>query len=167
MNTSNKTNGVSIYGFTLIELLVVIAIIGVVSSLVLVAVGGARTKAADAAIKSDLRQFRNLAEAHYEANSASYRNLQTCITSATPATEPACKGGIGADVAVLKSDIDKQVGVTDAVTAFSPVGVETTKGYCIRAKVKNSTSYTACIDSTGRLIESSGFTCDAYTFECH
>ncbi len=57
-------------GFTLIELLVVIAIIGILAGIVLVSMGGARTKARDARRESDIHQIATAMEMYYSDNEA-------------------------------------------------------------------------------------------------
>ncbi|OHA58200.1 MAG: hypothetical protein A2571_02980 [Candidatus Vogelbacteria bacterium RIFOXYD1_FULL_44_32] len=67
-------------GFTLIELLVVIAIIGILSGIVLTALSGARLKARDAEVQSNLSGFRTAAELVY-SNDSNY--LLVCEASET------------------------------------------------------------------------------------
>lgn len=57
-------------GFTLIELLVVIAIIGLLSTLAVVALTSARTKARDSKRVADMKQVQTAMELYYSANNA-------------------------------------------------------------------------------------------------
>ncbi|WKZ25125.1 MAG: FISUMP domain-containing protein [Patescibacteria group bacterium] len=75
-----------IKGFTLIELLVVIAIIGILSTLVVVALGNSRTSARDAKRLNDLKAMANALELYY-ANNNSYP------ASITPG-QPLEQGGV-------------------------------------------------------------------------
>jgi type II secretion system protein G len=63
-------------GFTLIELLVVIAIIGILSSVVLASLNGARTKSRDARRQSDMKQMQLALELYFDDNT-SYPVLAT------------------------------------------------------------------------------------------
>ena len=69
-------------GFTLIELLVVISIIGLLSSVVLAALAGARTKGKEGVIIGDMIQMRNLYEAAY-ATKGNYSDLQPTTPNAS------------------------------------------------------------------------------------
>lgn len=60
-------------GFTLIELLVVIAIIGLLASIVAVAVNSARKKARDVKRKADIKTIQTALEVYYDDNN-SYPN---------------------------------------------------------------------------------------------
>ena len=62
-------------GFTLVELLVVIAIIGVLATLLLLQLGGARAKARDGKRISDISQLRVAIEQYFDDNSGTYPAL--------------------------------------------------------------------------------------------
>lgn len=59
-------------GFTLIELLVVVAIIGMLASVVLASLNGAREKSRDARRLSDMRQLQTALELYYSDNGNQY-----------------------------------------------------------------------------------------------
>lgn len=73
-------------GFTLIELLVVIAIIGILATIVLVALNNAREKARNARRQSDVRQIQL-------AMQLAYDDCQAYPTSATMPTQLPVSGG--------------------------------------------------------------------------
>lgn len=73
-------------GFTLIEMLVVVAVIGILSSVVLTALGPAREKAKDTRIQEELSQVRSLAEALYDGT---YKVLPALAGDYNPQTDVA------------------------------------------------------------------------------
>jgi prepilin-type N-terminal cleavage/methylation domain-containing protein len=76
-------------GFTLIELLVVISIIGLLSSIVLVALNAARQKGTNARITEEVSQIRNALEINrnsdgtYSTNTSLTLSTNTCFTNAS------------------------------------------------------------------------------------
>ena len=64
-------------GFTLIELLVVIAIIGMLASVVIASLNGARTKSRDARRLADIRQLQLALELAYDSNNQYPATLST------------------------------------------------------------------------------------------
>lgn len=111
-------------GFTLIELLVVIAVIGILASMLLVALRTARDKAQDARIKSSLGQIRTLAEMVYVASGA--------YTSLT----------LDSDYGILATDIGKQGGTLN----ITNIDIKT---FAIDSTLNAVAGSHWCVDSQG------------------
>ncbi len=105
-------------GFTLIELLVVIAIIGILSTIVMVSLNTARSKARDSRRFSDIRQIQLALQLYFDKNAAYPATLATLATAGFLNTEP------------------KDPGAGNPVYLYC---VSTTKGYHLGAnQVENS-----------------------------
>lgn len=118
-------------GFTLIELLVVIAIIGILASLVLVALSSARNKAADARIKSDLRQMIAYA-VNWQDSYGNWTNSQGVNLTAD------------SKFLALQADINNAGG-----EYLSNDNSNTTTDLCLNARLKSSPNSYFCLDTRG------------------
>lgn len=140
MNTQTKMRGEK--GFTLIELLVVIAIIGLLSSVILASLNGARNKGADAAIKSQLKSVQSQAEIVYDnAVPNSYEGVCEDANIVLQVTGAKNSGG-----ATTVSFVDSTASVHDTTAVCH----DSADAYAIEVPLKTTNTSSYCVDSDGK-----------------
>ncbi len=140
-------------GFTLIEMLVVVAVIGLLSSVILTALGPAKDKAKDSRIIQEVNQVRSLAETFYNGNYDILPNLP----SITDIQDQNLKS--------LSDDITLQGGMLSIIKSPAPAKAYATFS-SLNSKLGTSDNPQIqyyCVDSVGHsvttLIEPSSYTC--------
>ena len=130
-------------GFTLIELLVVIAIIGILASIVLVSLSGARTKAKDASVKANMDTMRLAVEMYATGN-----NTYVLLASDEKTSYDNAK-----DTAVAQG----------ATFIVADGGYFSATKYCIQCTLPGTGSW--CLDSGGS-VGGTAVACDNTAFNC-
>jgi len=130
-------------GFTLIELLVVVAIIGILSSIVLVALGSARSKAKDTRVIGDVRQARTIIESEANVSGTYQAGANNCVTATDTLNTTA-----GTLCKQIADDASNNGGV---LSVKATVAAGSFSAYAVYGRLVSDTSKYFCIDSTGKI----------------
>ena len=135
-------------GFTLIELLVVIAVIGLLSSIVLVALGPARQKARDAKRQSDIRQINLAMEMCYDDSGCA-----TAENYCDPCNTATCPDPASPNDKIDTDETPLYLTIPDDPTNSGDQRYTWTNGtgqyYCIYVKLESETNAWFCASNKG------------------
>jgi len=138
-------------GFTLIELLVVVAIIGILASVVLASLSSARSKGADAKIKTQLNNMR--AQAEFYSGTGTAFTAGTCATTAGTLFETANNGlgGLFSGLTLANMRCGSAAGQPSSGTNWAVAAQTSTGAWCVdssgvgRDKNASGTLYTTTL----------------------
>lgn len=124
-----------------VVVIITIAIIGIIAGMIIVSMGGARSKARDARRQSDMRYLVTVQKAWFEVNNRYY----TCGE-----TSGDCKGELNnypVKIGIASIPVDPVGNNTINSISYSYIGLDNTVGngsdYCYYAKMENGGYYTA------------------------
>ncbi len=134
-------------GFTLIELLVVIAIIGMLSSVVLASLNGARIKARDARRLADFKSVQTALELYYDSQSTPSYPVSTgaLMSSVLSGLAPAYLGTVPTDPSRANTVVGNGYQYCSDGQVYALIMMpEKTNAYCTMA---NGTIPSSCTNS--------------------
>lgn len=136
-------------GFTLLELMVVVAIIGILTAIVMIALGDSRNKGGDAAVKSNLNTIRGQAELFYANNGNSFLPAGG---STLPITGP-CPTYNASSTNMLQKDKVIANAIAEAVkrgsSGIRSACYNSSIVWVVAVPLKSNLSHSWCVDSGG------------------